>query len=94
LTSRALLPEPAPAHEQAARAAAAAAPTPPPLPPSPPLVRWLQVSALLPAAAVHRYCHFGYARAAAVAPALACFQEPLPSALSNFMLVSIQIFLC
>jgi hypothetical protein len=39
-------------------------------------VRWLQVSTWLPAAAVHRYCHFGYAHAAAASPAFGCWQEP------------------
>ena len=39
-------------------------------------VRWLQVAALLPAARVHRYCHFGYVHAAAAAAAFDCWQEP------------------
>ena len=38
-------------------------------------VRWLQVSTLLPAAAVHRYCHFGYVHAAAATAAFECWQE-------------------
>ena len=39
-------------------------------------LRWLQVSTLLPAAAVHRYCHFGYVHGAAATPAFGCWQEP------------------